>query len=171
MKIEQINRLIKDVPDFPKKGIVFKDITPVLENAEAFKALIRLMAEKVHPQTTHLVSVESRGFILGSALSQHLDAGLVIVRKPGKLPRETIKKAYSLEYGNDALEIHKDSLKAGDRVTIIDDVLATGGTARAVEEMCQELGAQVLGHLFLMEIEFLKGSLNLKNQSTSLLKV
>lgn len=171
MTIDQISRLIKNVPDFPKPGIVFKDITPVLENSEAFRAMVKLLAERVHPQTTKIVAIESRGFILGAALAQYIDAGLVIVRKPGKLPRETIKKTYSLEYGSDTLEIHKDSLKPGDRVTIIDDVLATGGTAHAVEGMCAEIGSQVLGHVFLMEIEFLKGHLRLQAPTSSLIKV
>ena len=171
MTIDQISRLIKNVPDFPKAGIVFKDITPVLENSEAFRSMVKLLAERVHPQTTKLVAIESRGFILGAALAQYIDAGLVIVRKPGKLPRETIKKTYALEYGSDTLEIHKDALKPGDRVTIIDDVLATGGTAHAVEALCAEVGTQVLGHVFLMEIEFLKGHLRLQAPISSLIKV
>ncbi len=171
MTIDQITRLITNVPDFPKPGIVFKDITPVLENSEAFRAMVKLMAERVHPQTTKFVAIESRGFILGAAIAQYVNAGLVIVRKPGKLPRETIKKTYALEYGTDTLEIHKDALKPGDRVTIIDDVLATGGTAHAVEAMCSEMGAQVLGHVFLMEIEFLKGHLKLQAPTSSLIKV
>lgn len=171
MTLEQIHRLILDVPDFPKPGIVFKDITPILENAEAFKSLAKLMANEVHLQTTKLVSIESRGFILGAAVCQHFDAGMVIVRKPGKLPRETVEKTYALEYGSDTLHMHKGSLKPGDRVTIIDDVLATGGTARAVEEMCQQAGAQVVGHLFLMEIEFLKGRTRLQSPSKSLISL
>ncbi len=171
MTLEQIHRLILDVPDFPKPGIVFKDITPILENAEAFKSLAKLMAELVHPQTTKLVAIESRGFILGAGVAQYLDAGMVIVRKPGKLPRETIEKTFALEYGNDTLHMHKGSLKPGDRVTIIDDVLATGGTARAVEEMCQQVGAQVVGHLFLMEIEFLKGRTKLQSPAKSLISL
>lgn len=169
MTLEQIHRLIIDVPNFPKPGIVFKDITPILENAEAFQSLAKLMAAQVHPQTTKLVAIESRGFILGAAIAQHLNAGMVIVRKPKKLPRETVKKTYSLEYGEDTLEMHKGALKPGDRVTIIDDVLATGGTARAVEELCVEAGAQVVGHLFLMEIEFLKGRTKLQSSAKSLI--
>lgn len=171
MTLEQIHRLILDVPDFPKPGIIFKDITPILENAEAFQALAKLMASHVHPQTTKLVAIESRGFILGAAMAQHLNAGMAIVRKPGKLPRETVKRSYALEYGQDTLEMHKGSLKPGDRVTIVDDVLATGGTARAVEEMCGAIGAQVLGHLFLMEIEFLKGRAKLQSAVKSLIGV
>jgi adenine phosphoribosyltransferase len=167
--IDQISRLIVDVPDFPKKGVMFKDITPVLENGEAFKNLILHMAESVNPQTTKLVAIESRGFILGAALAQHLTCGLVLVRKPGKLPRATEKESYELEYGTDTLEIHKDALKPGDKVTIIDDVLATGGTASAVEKLCERLGAQVLGSVFLMEISFLKGRTKLKNTVSAML--
>ena len=171
MTLEQIHRLILDVPDFPKPGIVFKDITPILENSEAFKSLATLMAEQVSPQTTKLVAIESRGFILGAAIAQHTSAGMVIVRKPGKLPRETVRKTYALEYGQDSLEIHKGALKPGDRVTIVDDVLATGGTARAVEEMCIAIGAQVVGHLFLMEIEFLKGRTKLHSPTKSMIQL
>lgn len=171
MTIDQVQRLIRDVTDFPKPGIVFKDITPVLENKDAFQALILLLAEKIHPQTTHIVAIESRGFILGAALAQKMNLGLVLVRKPGKLPRDTFKKSYTLEYGTDSLEMHKDSLKAGDRVCIVDDVLATGGTAQAVEELCLMAQAQVLGHLFLMEISFLKGALKLKAPPQSLLSI
>lgn len=171
MTIDQINRLIINVPDFPKPGVIFKDITPVLENSEAFRSMVKLLAERVHPQTTKLVAIESRGFILGAALAQYFDAGLVIVRKPGKLPRETLKKTYALEYGSDTVEIHKNALKPGDRVTIIDDVLATGGTAHAVESLCAEMGTQILGHVFLMEIEFLKGQARLSAPVSSLIKV
>ncbi len=171
MNIDQISRLIKTVPDFPKKGIQFKDITPVLENGEAFKALAKLIAENIHKSTDKLVSIESRGFILGAAVSQHLSCGLVLVRKPGKLPRETVRESYALEYGTDSLEIHKDALKPGDRVTIVDDVLATGGTASAVEKLCNHLGAQVLGSVFMIEIEFLKGRTKLAHPALSLISV
>lgn len=171
MTLDKIAALIKDVPDFPKPGIVFKDITPILEDGEAFRALAKLMTEKIDPRTTKLVAIESRGFILGSAVAQYLKAGLVVVRKPGKLPRPTVRKAYALEYGEDAVEMHKDALVEGDRVTIIDDVLATGGTAHAVEQLCQESGAHISGHVFLMEIEALKGKEKLTAPVTSLLKV
>jgi adenine phosphoribosyltransferase len=171
MTMEQISRLIRDVADFPKKGILFKDITPVLENAEAFQSLAKNLAARVSPQTDKLVAIESRGFILGAAVAQHCGCGLVLVRKPGKLPRETLRETYALEYGTDSLEIHRDALKAGDRVTLIDDVLATGGTAAAVEKLCANLGAQVLGSLFMMEIDFLKGRTKLSNPLVSLLNV
>lgn len=162
MNIDQISRLIKVVPDFPKVGISFKDITPILENSEAFQSLAKHLAEKIHPQTDKIIAIESRGFILGAAVAQHLSCGMVLVRKPGKLPRATIRESYELEYGTDTLEIHKDALKPGDRVTIIDDVLATGGTASAVERLCERTGAQVLGSVFLMSIEPLNGKSKLK---------
>ena len=170
MTIDQIHRLIRTVPDFPKPGIQFKDITPILENSEAFLSLAQILADQVVQQTNKLVAIESRGFILGAAVAQHCQCGLVLVRKPGKLPRETVRESYELEYGTDSLEMHKDALKPGDRITIIDDVLATGGTASAVEKLCLRLGAQVLGSVFLMEIEALKGRAKLTSPSVSLIK-
>jgi adenine phosphoribosyltransferase len=126
------------------------------------------MAEHVHPSTNKLVAIESRGFILGAAVAQHLSCGLVLVRKPGKLPRPTIRENYLLEYGSDSLEIHADSLTKEDNVTIIDDVLATGGTASAVEKLCHTLGANVLGSLFLLEILALEGRKKLTQPTQSL---
>lgn len=171
MTIEKVKALIRDVPDFPKPGIMFKDISPVLEDGEAFRTMAKLLADKIDPRTTKLVAIESRGFILGAAVAQHLKAGMVIVRKPGKLPRETVKKTYALEYGEDAVEMHKDALNGDDLVTIIDDVLATGGTAHAVEQLCRESGARISGHVFLMELEFLKGREKLQAPVTSLIKI
>ncbi len=171
MTIDQINRLVLTVPDFPKKGISFKDITPILENSEAFLSLAKLMAERIHKNTDKLIAIESRGFILGAAVAQHCGCGLVLVRKPGKLPRETVRETYDLEYGTDSLEMHKNALKPGDRVTIIDDVLATGGTAAAVEKLCLRLGAQVLGSVILMEIEALNGRAKLQNPLVSLIAI
>jgi adenine phosphoribosyltransferase len=169
MTIDQISRLIRTVSDFPRLGISFKDITPILENGEAFCTLAKHLAKIVHPQTDKIIAVESRGFILGAAVAQHLSCGLVIVRKPGKLPRETVRVDFDLEYGSDSLEIHKDALKPGDRVTIMDDVLATGGTASAAEKLCEKTGAQVLGSIFLMSIGPLNGKSRLKYPSQSLL--
>lgn len=171
MTIEKVKALIRDVPDFPKPGIMFKDISPVLEDGEAFRTMAKLLADKIDPRTTKLVAIESRGFILGAAVAQHLKAGMVIVRKPGKLPRETVKKTYALEYGEDAVEMHKDALNGDDLVTIIDDVLATGGTAHAVEQLCRKSGARISGHVFLMELEFLKGREKLQAPVTSLIKI
>lgn len=171
MTLEQIKSLIKDVPNFPKQGIVFKDITPVLENADAFHALSKKLAEYVPAEANKIIAIESRGFILGAAVAQHTNCGMVIVRKPGKLPRETVRQTYDLEYGTDTLEMHKDSIRKGDRVVILDDVLATGGTASAVENLCEKLGAQVLGSVFLMEIAFCAGRNKLRYPSQSLLTV
>ncbi len=171
MTLEYIHQLIRDVPDFPKPGIVFKDITPILEHGEAFGALTRHLAERVPTNVNKIVAIESRGFILGSAVAQHLRCGLVIVRKPGKLPRATLRESYDLEYGSDALEVHEDALRLGDRVVVMDDVLATGGTAAAAERLCERIGAQVLTSVFLMEIEALCGREKLKNPFVSLIRV
>lgn len=162
MNIEAIKDLILDVADFPKPGIIFKDITPILANHEAFQSLIKTMANDIPKEATHLAAIESRGFILGAALAQHLDKGLVLVRKKGKLPRKTVSHTYDLEYGQDTLEIQQDDLRVGDKVVIIDDVLATGGTAQAAEVLCEKMNATVLEHMFLMELRFLNGGKKLK---------
>ena len=128
MTLDEIRELIADIPDFPKPGILFKDITPILNNADAFKSMAKHFVESLPPETTHLAAIESRGFIIASAMCQHCDLGMNLIRKPGKLPRETYSFTYELEYGNDTLEIHKDSLNSRDKVVVIDDVLATGGT-------------------------------------------
>jgi len=164
-------KLIKSVPDFPKEGIMFKDITPVLENNEAFKDLISKMAEASQKfQFNRMALIESRGFIFGAALSLELDIPFSLIRKPGKLPRETYKETYELEYGKDSLEVHKDSFNPGDDVLIIDDLLATGGTASAVEKLIQSTGADVAGTLCVIELEFLKGAHQLKKPFEALLK-
>ncbi|MBT4761012.1 MAG: adenine phosphoribosyltransferase [Bdellovibrionaceae bacterium] len=157
--IESIIELMVDVPDFPKPGILFKDITPVLGNHEAFVSLARQFYRSLEKpeEVSKIVAIEARGFILGAALAQHINAGLVLVRKPGKLPRERLSHTYDLEYGTDTLEIHKEDISPGDKVIIIDDVLATGGTAKATCDMCKKLGAEILGLHVLLEIEALKG--------------
>jgi adenine phosphoribosyltransferase len=150
--------LIADVPDFPKPGIVFKDITPVLADPSAYRELnSELCGPWVDAGITHVVGVESRGFIFGTSMAQQLDVGLVLVRKPGKLPRATRSVSYELEYGTDSLEIHVDDLKPGDRVLISDDVLATGGTAEATAKLIAESGATVVGFSFVIELGFLSG--------------
>jgi len=153
-----IESLIRDVPDFPKPGIIFKDITPLLEHAEAFRGAIEQLGQAV---TSHapeaLVAIESRGFIFGAPLALHLGLPLVLVRKPGKLPRRTETVAYQLEYGEDRLEVHADAVRPGGRYAIVDDVLATGGTAAAVQTLLTRLGGQVACHAFLIELGFLSG--------------
>lgn len=167
--IENIKNMIVDVADFPKKGVVFKDITPILDDPKAFHSLFEHFKNTIDFKVDKVVAIESRGFLLGGPLAMLLEAGLVLVRKPGKLPRETVKQSYDLEYGQDSLEIQKDDLKAGDRVLIVDDVLATGGTAHAAENLCGQLGAEVVGHRFLIELGFLAGAEKLKAPSRSLI--
>ena len=150
--------LLKDVPDFPKPGIVFKDITPVLADRVALNAVIAELCDpwKDHG-ITHVVGVESRGFIFGTGMAQGLNAGLILVRKPGKLPRETHQVSYELEYGTDSLELHIGDLNPGDRVVISDDVLATGGTAEATARLIAQSGATLVGFSFVLELGFLAG--------------
>lgn len=165
------DKLIKSVPDFPKEGIMFKDITPVLENSEAFKDLISKLAKASEKfDFNRMALIESRGFVFGSALSLHLGIPFSLVRKPGKLPRETYVESYELEYGKDTLEVHKDSFNKGDKVLIIDDLLATGGTASAVEKLILKTGADVAGTLCVIELEFLKGAHQLQFPFEALLK-
>lgn len=153
---------IRDVPNFPREGILFKDITTLLQDAGAFKQAVDLMAETYRNRGVQLVvGVESRGFIFGGALAYLLKAGFVPVRKEGKLPGEKISEAYALEYGSAVLEIHKDAIKQGEAVVIVDDLLATGGTARATARLVEQLGGKVVGISFLIELKFLKGADNL----------
>ncbi len=153
-----LRRLIVDVPDFPKPGIVFKDITPVLSDAEGLREVVDAVADAWRGRgITRVVGIESRGFIFGAAVAYALGVGLVLVRKPGKLPRATIGVSYDLEYGQDRLEMHEDSLGAGDRALVVDDVLATGGTAAAVAGMVRAQGADLAGFAFVIELDFLSG--------------
>lgn len=155
---ELIRSRILDVPDFPSPGIVFKDITPVLADSQAFGALIDHIAEQCSGLgATQVVGIESRGFIFGAAVAYALGAGLTIVRKPRKLPRQTRSVTYDLEYGQDTLHIHHDALGANDRVIIVDDVLATGGTAAATAKLIESCGAQVAKLVFVIELDFLGG--------------
>jgi adenine phosphoribosyltransferase len=149
---------VRDVPDFPKPGIVFKDITPILADGALFRAATEAMAKQFAADgITHVVAVESRGFILGAPVAQHLGAGFVPARKRGKLPWETLREEYALEYGTDVLEIHVDALPRGARIVIVDDVLATGGTAAAVAALVNRSGASLRGFAFLMALGFLGG--------------
>ena len=146
------------MPDFPKKGILFKDITTLLKSPVAFRSAMDLLTETASSwKPTRIVAVESRGFILGAVLAERLEAGFVPVRKPGKLPSAVRQVTYSLEYGTDVLEMHEDAVGPADRVLIVDDVLATGGTAEAVGKLVGGFGAHLLGFLFLVELDFLKG--------------
>ena len=153
-----LRALIRDIPDFPAAGILFKDITPLLLNPAALDAAVMGLAEWARPLSVDLVvAAEARGFILGAALAIELGAGFVPARKPGKLPSDTIAAEYILEYGVDALEMHADALAHGARVLIHDDLLATGGTARALAELVQGLGGVVVGCAFVVELGFLDG--------------
>ena len=151
-------RLIRDVPDFPKAGILFKDITPVVQDAGAFKQVIdrmKVYAEERTPDS--VIGIESRGFIFGAPLALELGCAFVPVRKLGKLPGETIREEYALEYGSNTVEMQKDAIKPGDRVLLVDDLLATGGTAAAAGRMVERLGGEIIGCAFLVELTFLGG--------------
>jgi len=163
--VQEIYRRIRDVPDFPKAGILFKDITPLLLDASAFRRAVELMAGPFRgAEVTRVVSIESRGFLLGAPIALALDAGLVPIRKPGKLPSERGRVEYALEYGTDALEMHSDAVGARDRVLVVDDVLATGGTAEAAAKLVRAHGAAVVGFTFLIELDFLKGRARLAGE-------
>ena len=149
---------IRDVADFPKKGILFRDITPLLGDAASFHQTVDAFVARYRDRgVTKIVAIESRGYLIGSALAYALNAGLVIVRKAGKLPHTVDREPYALEYGNDALEIHTDALQPGDHVVVVDDLLATGGTAEAAGKLVERRGAQVLEFAFLVELLPLKG--------------
>ena len=160
---QDIRAAVRDVPDFPKPGIVFKDITPLLANAELFQRTTSAMADPFRSAgISHVVSIESRGFLLGAPVAQELNAGLIPVRKPGKLPSRTASVEYALEYGTDKLEIHADACDSAARILIVDDVLATGGTARATADLVRGTGARVIGFSFLMTLGFLNGAARLQ---------
>lgn len=157
-------KLIRDIPDFPKPGIVFKDITTLIKNGKAFNEVIDIFHKKVKNKKVDLVlAIESRGFIFGGALANKLKVGFVPVRKPGKLPGAVEQESYALEYGQDTLQIHKDAVKRGQKVLIVDDLLATGGTLQAACRLVEKLGGKVAGILVLIELSFLKGKDKLSN--------
>ena len=161
---EFLKSLIRDIPNFPRQGIVFKDITPLLKDATAFRLACNQLADKFEGiKVDQVVGIESRGFILSPAIAYRLQAGFVPVRKKGKLPAEKTNVSYQLEYGEDSLEIHVDAIQQGTRLIIIDDLLATGGTAEAAIRLVEQLGGAVLGLAFLVELEFLKGRERLKH--------
>lgn len=155
---EHLKALIREVPDFPKKGILFYDITTLLKDKVGFATLIDALSEHyLNSQVDAVLAIEARGFIFGPALAYRLNAGFVPIRKPGKLPAETVKWSYELEYGLDTLEIHRDAIKPGQRVIIVDDLLATGGTANACVHLAKSLGANIAGMGFVVELDFLNG--------------
>jgi adenine phosphoribosyltransferase len=155
---EHLKKLIREVPDFPKPGILFYDITTLLKDKTGFATLIDALSEYYLEKNIDLIlGIEARGFIFGPALAYRLNAGFIPVRKPKKLPAETVRWTYELEYGNDTLEMHKDAVQPGQRVIIVDDLLATGGTASATVQLVRSIGAEVAGLAFVVELDFLKG--------------
>ena len=163
--------LIRDVPDFPKKGIIFKDITPLLADGAAFKEVIAAFAALCRGRgITKVAGIESRGFIFAGALACELGAGFIPIRKPGKLPCDTVCETFTLEYGAGKIEMHKDALAPADKVVLVDDVLATGGTMKAAIYLVRKLGAQLDGCLFLTELGFLNGRARLDADVKTLLK-
>lgn len=160
---EQLKKAIRDVPDFPKEGILFKDITTLCKDPALFQRMVDMLAHRYIGKGVELVvGIEARGFIVGAALAYKLGAGVVLVRKPGKLPHKTHKATYTLEYGKDTLEIHQDAIEKGQKVIIADDLLATGGTAGAVAKLVSDMGGKILECAFIVELEDLKGREKLK---------
>lgn len=157
---------IRSVPDFPKQGILFYDITTLLRDPQGFKMTVDMLAlPYVDQRIEAVVGIESRGFILGAAVAERIGAGFVPIRKPGKLPAKALKETYDLEYGKDAIEIHEDAIERGQRVLIVDDVLATGGTASAAAQLVRKLGGDLQGLAFLIELRFLNGKSKLSGES------
>lgn len=156
--LENAEKKIRTILNFPKEGIAFKDITPLLQDGQAYREVIDALAKKfASEQIDYVVAIESRGYLLGAPLAYKLGAGLVLVRKPGKLPAAVERVEYELEYGTDALEIHKDAIEKGKRVIIIDDLLATGGTVKAASELVTRLGGKIVSLAFMIELKFLHG--------------
>lgn len=154
----EVQNYIRAIPDFPLPGILFRDITPLLKDKQAFKAAIDLFVDKYkQAKIDHVVGIEARGYMLGAPLAYAIGAGFVPVRKPGKLPYSKLSESYALEYGTNSLEIHADALGNADRVLVVDDLLATGGTAAATRRLLERLGAQIIGFAFLIELDALKG--------------
>ena len=163
LNTDQLKQLIREVPDFPKKGMLFYDITTLLKDKVGFATLIDKFSEHyIRHEVDVVLGIEARGFIFGPALAYRLNAGFVPVRKPGKLPAATVKYDYALEYGLGTLEIHKDAIQQGQRVLIVDDLLATGGTAEATAKLAASLGGEIAGLGFVVELDFLKGREKLK---------
>jgi adenine phosphoribosyltransferase len=158
MGVEHLRAQIRDVPDFPEPGIVFKDIMPLLADAESLHELTDLIAEWAEPRRPDVIlGAEARGFILGATVAYKLGCGFVAARRPGKLPWKTVSATYALEYGENSLELHADAIAGGQRVLVHDDLLATGGTAKAICDLAQQLGGEVVGLAFVIELDFLEG--------------
>jgi adenine phosphoribosyltransferase len=156
--MEHLKALIRDVPDFPMQGILFRDVTPLLRDPQGLAQVVDAFAERYRGQGIDAVAgIESRGFLFGAPLAVALGVGFVPIRKLGKLPAEKISREYALEYGTNSLEVHRDAVRSGERVLLLDDLLATGGTARAASELLEELGAQVVEAAFVIELAFLNG--------------
>ena len=169
MVSDKIKQIIRDVPDFPKPGIIFKDITPILKNPELCNEIAEALAEQLIGVEIEVVAgIESRGFLFGLALAQQLNVPFVPIRKAGKLPYKTIQQSYDLEYGSATLEVHEDAFDVGQKVLIHDDLLATGGTVVAASALVQKLGAEVAGYSFLINLAFLNGKQRLKTYSDTL---
>jgi adenine phosphoribosyltransferase len=165
---EDIRKYIRTVKDFPKPGIMFRDITTLLKEPEGLKATFNALVNFTDGlKIDKVVGIESRGFMLGAMIAEKIGAGFIPIRKPGKLPAETVREEYSLEYGTDAIEIHKDAIKTGDSVLIHDDLLATGGTARAAVNLIEKLGGEVIQVLFIIELGFLHGREKLKGYNVN----
>lgn len=165
--MQDLRQWIRDIPDFPTKGVIFRDITTLLKDPRAFRKAVDGLSAVVDGRNMDvLLGVESRGFIFASTLAYKLGKGLVIVRKPGKLPAETIQVSYQLEYGTDSIEMHADAIEPGQKVVVVDDVLATGGTARAVAELVEKAGGKVEALVFLVELDYLKGRDKLSGYET-----
>lgn len=157
--MSKLETLIRDIPDFPEKGVVFKDITPVLGDAEAFNALIDEMSGPFQDMgIAKVAGIEARGFTLATPIADRIGAGFIPLRKPGKLPYDTVKEEYQLEYGVDALEVHTDAVSPGEKVLLVDDVIATGGTAKAAVQLLRNVGADVVGFSVFIELVFLGGA-------------
>ena len=164
MSIEQVKAAIRDIPDFPKPGIIFKDITPVLADPDLFRSVIDLFSSRYADKgITKIAGIDARGFLFGGAIADRLGAGIVPIRKKGKLPYDTFEETYDLEYGSATLEIHKDAFEPGEKVVIVDDLLATGGTAAASAKLVRQAGGEVVEICFLIELAFLEGRKKLED--------
>jgi adenine phosphoribosyltransferase len=168
VSLDALRAKIRDVPDFPEPGIVFKDIMPLLADPETLRGAVSLLADWARPRRPEVIlGAEARGFILGAALAYELGCGFVAARRPGKLPWETVSATYALEYGENSLELHADAIAEGQRVLVHDDVLATGGTARAIADLAEQLGGEVVGVEFVIELGFLNGREQLAGYNVS----